>query len=246
MKQLLIFLTHNFEDVFKETLEKIDASRSDDLDVIVLFDNSGNQNPDIALIEQFQNIKIVPIQKIPTSYDRLGHTLYLNYFRKNQEELNKYDYVWIIENDVYFHGNFKTFINKHNFYKYDLMVPEYGTRATNWHWMPTLRGFTKIHNIGVMVAIMRMSKRLLATLLAEIDLSIAGYVEAVLPHICIDHNFSIQCFLPELCGVITTNKNHPLLKVIKSDIANKTELFIEKKYTIPSNPVRIVSHSKKS
>lgn len=233
MRQLLIFLTHNFESCFQKTLQRMQGSSNEDLDIIVLWDNNSYNNPDIVRAKLVENVRIIPTQKALTSYDTMGHALYLSYFKNNQDELRKYKYVWIIENDVYFNGNIIDFINEHNTFEYDLMVPEYGVREYNWHWTQTLGGFTTIHNIGVHAFIMRMSNPFLSTLLVNIDLSITGYVEAILPHICIEYGLSIQCFLPRLCGILTTDRDNPLLKAIKDDISNNTDLYIENKLYHP-------------
>ena len=67
----------------------------------------------------------------------------------------------------------------------------------------------------------------------NLDKAYFGYLEALLPHICIEKNLVIQQFLPEKCGILTTNANLPLLELIKSDIINNTRKFIENKIYHP-------------
>jgi hypothetical protein len=159
--------------------------------------------------------------------------MYINYFKNNIDLLKKYTYIWVVENDVYFPQSFKIFIDKYANYEYDLLVSEYGLRDKGWIWTNTLRGFSKVNNIGVLAVIARFSQRFLLNLVENIDINYFGYLEAVLPHICQEYNFSIQQFLPEMCGILTTNPGLPLLKFIKEDIINKRRDFIEDKIYHP-------------
>ena len=176
---------------------------------------------------------IVKINKLPLSYDRLGHSMYINYFRQKYDSIKKYNHIWIIENDVYYPNSIIDFINKHSIYNFDLLVPEYGLRDVSWPWINSLRGFKCKHSIGVLAVIMRFSQTFLQTLIDTIDIRYFGYLEAILPHICMEHNYSIQQFLPETCGILTTNNNMQLLKLIKQDIQNKTNIYIENKIYHP-------------
>jgi hypothetical protein len=227
---LLIFITHNFNNEFINTLNKVDEKFAN-LNVIVLFDSSCKYDNSIS--SKFNNITILPTGKINTSYDFSGHTMYINYFKSNRDELNKYRYIWVIENDVYFPLSFKVFLDKYADYEYDLLVSEYGLRDKRWGWTNSLRGFSKVNNIGVLAVITRFSQRLLINLVENIDVNYHGYLEAILPHICHEYNFTIQQFLPEMCGVLTTNPALPLLRLIKEDIINKQRNFIEDKIYHP-------------
>jgi hypothetical protein len=89
-------------------------------------------------------IEIIKINTINSSYDNKGHTLYINYFKNNINEIQKYEYIWIIENDVYYPNSFMEFINIHNSYNNDLLVPEYGLRGVSWPFTKALKGFTPL------------------------------------------------------------------------------------------------------
>lgn len=227
---LLLFITHNFNPEFLNTLTKVDEQYAN-LTVIVLLDESANVDP--LVVNRFKNITIKPTSKINTSYDSSGHTMYINYFKNNIDELEKYTYVWVVENDVYFPKSFKIFIDKYKDYTYDLLVSEYGLRDKGWGWTKTLRGFNTVNNIGVLAVIARFSQRFLRNLIENIDVNYYGYLEAILPHICSQYDFSIQQFLPEMCGVLTTNPGLPLLRLIKEDLINKRRNFIEDKIYHP-------------
>jgi hypothetical protein len=229
---LIIFLTHNFNEIFLNTLVKLNNSvDTNNYKIIVLFDKNNNYDNDID--DKLQNIQIIKINIINTSYDFKGHSMYINYFTNNFDEIKKYEYIWIIENDVYYPNSFIDFINSHNSYNHDLLVPEYGLRDPSWHWIRSLNGFKNINNIGVLGVIMRFSQNFLLKLIETIDKKYFGYLEAILPHICIENNLSIQQFLPETCGILTTNNNLPLMELIKKDIKENTRIYIENKIYHP-------------
>ena len=147
---LIIFITHNFNKEFLNTLIKLNNSiNTNNYKVIVLFDNKNNYDNSIINYD-LKNIEIIKINTINSSYDNKGHTMYINYFKNNYNEITKYEYIWVIENDVYYPNSFLDFIDKHNGYNYDLLVAEYGLRSPLWCWTRTLKGFKNIYNIGVL------------------------------------------------------------------------------------------------
>ena len=230
-RNLICFITHNFQDIFLETLKKLNNSKEPNIDIIVLFDNKNTY--DYKIQEQISSIQIYPINLINTSYDHLGHSLYISYFKKYNNKIKEYDYVWVIENDVYYHGNLLDIIKEHNLYKYDLLVPEYGLRSTQWPWAKKLQGFQNIENIGILGVIMRFSSQLMHLLINNIDKKYTGYFEALLPHLCKEFKLTIHQFLPKYIGILTTDKNNPLLKLVAYDIINKSSYVIEKKLYHP-------------
>jgi hypothetical protein len=230
--KLIIFLTHNFNKIFLDTLLKLNNSiDNNNYKILVLFDKNNNYDNDID--NKLQNIKIIKVNRINTSYDQLGHSMYINYFRNNFDEIKKYEYIWVIENDVYYPYNFMDFINIHNSYNHDLLVPEYGLRHPSWCWTKELKGFKNINHIGILAVIMRFSQKFLLKLIDTLDKTYFGYIEALLPHICIENKLSIQQFLPEMCGILTTNNNLPLMELIKKDIKENTKNYIENKIYHP-------------
>lgn len=219
MKELYIFITHHFEEPFLSFIKDFPHHNC-----IILYDDNCKS------YSEFPNIKIpvVKIERIPTSYDQFGHSMYISFLRQNPSLVKKYDYIWVIENDVYvpskIDGN-KTFMDMHNIYEYDLMVPEYGLRKLDWCWFRTLRGFTDIKPVGITGVIMRLSRRLIQKLLF-IDKDFSGYIEAVFPPLCDKYGFSIQCFIPEYIGKVTTDREDSLLR----QIMKNPELREEKLY----------------
>jgi hypothetical protein len=230
----VIFLTHNFKDEFLKQLIKLDSDNEiNNYDIVVLFDNKNTY--DIEIDKKFKNIRIIKTNITKTSYDPFvgGHTMYINYFRDNKDIIEKYQNIWILENDVYYPNSFIEFFKIYDTYNYDLLVSEYGTRDINWYWRYNKNGFINNCNVGVYGFIMRLSKRLLLNLIENLDKNYFGYLEVILPHICLDNNFSIQEFIPDTCGIVTVHSSNVFLKLIENDIKNNTKLYIEDKIYHP-------------
>ena len=230
--QLIIFLTHDFKEVFLNTLIKINNTVDINMyKIIVLFDN--NHSYDNTVVDKLENIEIIKINRIETLYDFSGHSMYINYFTNNYNEITKYQYIWVIENDVYYPNSFIEFINIHNSYNHDLLVTEYGLRSSSWCWLNTLYGFQNKYNIGAYAFIIRFSQKFLLKLIDTIDKTYFGYLEIILPHICIENNLSIQQFMPETCGIISTDNDIPLMELIRKDIKENTRNYIQNKIYHP-------------
>ena len=91
----IILLTHNFKDIFINALLKIDNdSNINNFKVIILFDNKHEYDNDIN--NKFKNISIIKTDRVNTSYDNLGHSMYINYFKNNYDSIKNYRYIWII------------------------------------------------------------------------------------------------------------------------------------------------------
>lgn len=227
MKSLVIFLTHNFKPVFSETLRKLNSALSDGrMDCVVLFDDEAPY--DGSMDSQLLNIEIKRIRTNLRSYDPItkGHNFTIEYFRLFPEKMEEYDYFWVVENDVYWHGNFRTFFDKHDLYDFDLLVPEFGLRDFNWLWSNNMRGIDKMVRCGVTAVIHRLSRRLLKVLVQNVDVEVSGHLEALLPHVCFKYGYTIQQFIPSyLCSANTFRR--PFLKLIEEDIKNGTSHFIE-------------------
>ena len=232
----IVFVTHNFGKEFVNALDKIDTDPNiGKYKVLVLCDASANISSEekTSISTKFQHIEIVFIRRIQSSYDTMGHTMYIHYFRQHIDKMLQYRYFWIIENDVYYPNSLLEFTENHEKYNYDLLVSNYSVRPLNWCWTRSLAGFRSVRNVGIFAFIMRFSVRLLCILIDTIDRVHSGYLEAVLPHICIEYDLTIQQFLPELCGILTTDNADPCVKLIRDDIQNRTNVAIENKIYHP-------------
>lgn len=230
-KSLVIFLTHNFKPIFSQTLKNFDTSIDQRIDSIILFDENSSESCEI-------NLKNISVKKIKTQilcYDppTRAHNFVIEFLHNNFDMINKYDYFWVIENDVYFHGSLRWFIDLHDEYECDLLVPEFGLRQQNWGWPRLMTGLTDVQQIGVTAVIHRLSKKLVDILVPGIiDGSFSGHVESLLPHLCIEKNLKIQQFIPDYCCSINTYRNK-FLDLIEQDIKNGTNHYIEQKMYHP-------------
>lgn len=234
MRYLICYITHNFNEIFLSSIKRLDKSLCNQsiIDCIILFDKSKEYEKKIK--NELNNIKIIEIDIIDISYDNTvkgGHTMYINYFITNIDKIEVYDYIWIVENDVY-HKEIEIFIRKYDDHEYDLLVPEYGLRSNEWHWFTTLEGF-KREDIGILGVIMRWSKRLLKEIIKNIDKEYKGFFEVLLPHVCINRGYNISEYYIEDIGIITIDNNNELIKLIRLDILNRTENYIENKLYHP-------------
>jgi len=234
----VLFLTHDCKPNFYKTLNSffLDSYRKDT--TIVLFDANSNKNLDI--INSIPNISVYKAKNIVSSiniYDCLGggHNFVLEYLYLNSNILNAYDYFWIIENDVYFHGNLIDLLkNYDDNYDCDLLVPEFGLRSTSsWIWPKTIQGLPVNDQIGVSAPIARISSRLANLLVyAIMNKTFCGFFESLLPNLCIYKNYEIRTFKPEDLGIFNTFKTKTI-SLIEQDILNNTELYIENKLYHP-------------
>lgn len=229
MKSLVVFLTHDFKPIFRETLRKLELSLDNSMDAVVLFDSSKQIPEDINL----GKIALHKCFRRPSPFDPIGqaHNFYLDFFRKNPLFIESYDYIWILENDVYYHGNIREFFDIHAQYAQDLLVPEFGLRHKNWCWLNNTKGMN-IQPIGVTAVIYRCSCRMMRLLVGNANDSIVGHMEVVLPHLCLDQNFTIQQFIPDHMSCVNTFRS-PMIDLIESDIKNKTSFHIQNKLYHP-------------
>jgi hypothetical protein len=233
--QLLVLITHHLNDLVADTLDKLNNTASKRHEVLVLFDRSKYSAHET--VERWRNIQIQPTDLIDTSYDHGGHAMYINHFRTRKEDIRKYKHIWIFENDVYYPASLTEFADLHDAFHHDLLVPEYGLRPGWWCWTKTLKGFRNVQNVGVLAVAMRMSPRLLTELIDTIDIHIFGYLEAILPHICLENGFSIQQFMPQTCGIVTPTPD-PLLELIVMDIRDGTRKYLREKIYHPVKTIR--------
>jgi hypothetical protein len=229
-KSLVIFLTHDFKPVFLNTLVRNDKYYKH-LEMIVLFDST--KNYDESIDTMLKHIKIFKMDKAKTSYDQMGHAMYINYFKKNMPLIEHYDYFWIIENDVFFPIDYDYLFDKHRLFNTDLLVTQNGCRWEHWYHKDEICGFKNKQNLGVFAFIMRFSKKFLTVLINNIDVKYYGYLEALLPNLCIEENLTISQFLPCLCGLLSTDNYSPFLKLIERDILEGKGEYLENKLYHP-------------
>lgn len=200
------------------------------MDAVVLFDSSKQIPHGLDL----GRISIQKSDRHPSPFDPIGqaHNFYLDFFRKNPDVLDRHDYVWVLENDVYYHGNIREFFEIHSSYDHDLLVPEFGLRNAGWCWLNGTRGIKDVRPIGATAVIYRASSGLMRFVVDKVNSEIVGHMEVVLPHICLEHGFSIQQFIPDhMCSVNTFRS--PFLDLIERDVLEGSERYAQKKLYHP-------------
>lgn len=229
MRSLVVFLAHDFKPFFRHTLSRLDASLDESTDAMILLDSSKEIPHDLIL----GKIGIVKSLRHPSPFDPIGqaHNFYLDFFRKNPEILDSYDHFWILENDVYYHGNIKEFFDIHADYDHDLLVPEYGLRHKDWCWLNGTEGI-RVTPTGVTAVIYRSSVRLMRFIVENVNSRIKGHMEVILPHICTENEFSIQQFVPDHVGPVNTFMS-PLIDLVEKDLTESTQRYIQNKLYHP-------------
>jgi hypothetical protein len=226
---MVLFLTHDFKPVFSKTLKNLDSSLNHNLDATILFDSSKPipENLDLG------KISLVAMDRHPSPFDPIGqaHNFYLDFISDNSNLLDLYDYFWILENDVYYHGNIREFFDIHSYYDYDLLVPEIGLRHRNWCWLNHIEGFD-VKPIGTTLVFYRISSRFMRYVVENINLSIVAHMEVALLHMCFNQGFTSQQFIPDYLGLINSFRS-PLINLIEKDIIEGTEKYIQKKMYHP-------------
>jgi len=228
-----MFLTHDFKPVFESTLRGFD-SQSDGRTVgVVLFDAGSPHYRDLSL----KNMRVEMVRTELGSYDplrpRKSHNLMVQYLADNLGIIDEYDYLWVFENDVYHHGGIKAFIDLHDRYPCDLLVPEYGLRHRDWCWLRGMKGVRDVRPVGVTAVAHRMSRALAKFLVPKVaDGPLCGMLEALLPHVCVENGYDICQFIPDhVCSMNTFRCN--FMDMIERDILNGTEEYIERKMYHP-------------
>tara|TARA_B100000035_G_scaffold312905_2_gene325379 strand:+ start:697 stop:1419 length:723 start_codon:yes stop_codon:yes gene_type:complete len=237
MKNLVVFLTHNCKKLFVKTVNSLDVKQCD---VLILIDDSQYKSD----LDDFSDINsCVMLETVSKnqrmSYDILGgHTMYINYFRKNMYLLSKYDYIYVFENDVYYHGKLQSFINAHSDVSYhaDLLVPEFGLRDKNWMWFNrrfVFKPSTVPKNIGCKAYALRFSTEFLRWFLNQLGDQFNGYVEAILPRVCADYHWKLNRFIDTHIGVTAISTDNKLIKAVTKDLLNNTNHVLENKLYHP-------------
>ena len=80
---------------------------------------------------------------------------YFSVWANNQD----YDYFWVIENDVYFTGNWKMLFDKYEDINCDLLACHIGHRGHNWTWLHSHNTLSKSY-VASYLPFSRFSSRL--------------------------------------------------------------------------------------
>jgi len=229
VKSIVLFLTHDFKPVFRRTLARLESSLGSDMDAMVLFDASKPIPEDISL----GRIALEKMLRRPSPFDPIGqaHNFYLDYLAKNKSILDSYDYFWVLENDVYYHGNIREFFDIHAPYDQDLLAPEIGLRHKGWCWLNGTKGI-EVSPMGATLVFFRASSRLMRFMVENINSDVVAHMEVAVPHACTRQGFTMQQFIPDHMSMINTFRS-PLMDLIEQDIKEGKDRYIQRKMYHP-------------
>lgn len=229
MRETIFFLTHDFKPVFRKTILEVDSSLGPSRRAEILMDDRFDLPPDMTL----GNLSVVKCFRHPSSFDPLGqaHNFYIDRLATQPDLLESSDYFWVVENDVYFHGNMLSFFDAHASFDTDLLVPEFGHRDRNWCWLRSAKGLSP-EPCGVTAVIYRASRRLMRAVLDSIKSGVEAHMEVLLPNICVEQGMAVRQFIPDMVSFCNTFGS-PFSQLIESDIAEGTRNYIQRKLYHP-------------
>jgi len=224
MREIVFFLTHDFKPVFRRTLSSVDSA-PDGRTVEVLLDDRYDPPEDLNL----GRTSIVKLHRHPSPFDPLGqaHNFYLDRLKANPEILESHDRFWVVENDVYFHGNMSEFFDAHAYHNADLLVPEFGCRPRNWCWLKPGQ-----EPCGVTAVIYRASQRLMRLIVERVASGASSHMEVMLADACRSSGMSVMQFIPDLLSFCNTFGS-PFERLIKQDISSGGSGYIQRKLYHP-------------
>lgn len=229
MPNMVFLLTHDFKPAFRRTLRHLDSHEGGRYEVSVLLDDRSEVPGDLGL----KRTTVVPCKRRPSPFDPLGqaHNFYLDLIASDLSMLGKYERFWIFENDAYFHGNPVDFMEAHDRFDDDLLVPEFGLRDPKWQWLASAKGIEPQPK-GVTAVAYRASSRLMGAILECMSGGVKAHMEVLLPHLCHAKDMKVSQFIPDLVGCCNTFWT-PLVALIEEDVRNGTSKYVQRKLYHP-------------
>lgn len=229
MPNMVFLLTHDFKPAFRRTLRHLDAHEGGRYETKVLMDDRSQVPEDLNL----QKATILPCRRHPSPFDPLGqaHNFYLDLIASDTSMLGKYDYFWIFENDAYFHGDVVEFMETHDRFDEDLLVPEFGLRDPGWCWLSSAKGISPQPK-GVTAVAYRASSRFMGAVLEWTSSGVEAHMEVLLPHLCHSKALSVSQFIPDFVGCCNTFWS-PFVGLVEEDLKNGTSRYVQRKLYHP-------------
>jgi len=227
MPNAVFFLTHDFKPLFRKTLDMASRVNGNGYELSILLDDRS------PIPEEDMGMKITHCRRHPSAFDPLGqaHNFYIDLISADRSLLDRYEYFWVFENDVYFHGDMVRFIISHDQFDTDLVVPEFGHRHPSWMWLHNCRG-VEPRPCGITAVAYRASSRLMRSIIEILESGVEAHMEVLIPHICMELGYSIRQFIPDMVGICNTFQN-PFLSLIEQDIKMQTRSYIQEKLYHP-------------
>lgn len=250
MTVLVLIITHYINDNLINLIKR-QYKPDHSISFIMLLDNVSYENFQTKEIIP-KHIKCVSIYRSDTcinnkSYDRWdggGHTLYLKYIKQNQEYVSNFNYVWCVENDVYFSESINEFIKEYNDNTSDVIATQLINIDKSWNWLPTLKGFeeSEILLVQSWVMVARFKPNVLCHMANVVGIDIDGYIETLWPNFCNKYNYSL-CAMKNIHNSNVTVYKNTLCTEISQLIFNGDDNINEKlnlKKNIIFHPVKLI------
>lgn len=225
----VFLLTHDFKPAFRKTLRDLDRHEGGKYEVEVLLDDRNEAPRDLNLIRA----GVTKCRRRPSPFDPLGqaHNFYVDILGSDKSILDRYERFWIFENDVYFHGNIVEFMEAHDGFEHDLLVPEMGLRDPNWCWLSSAKGITPAGR-GVTAVAYRASSRFMGGVLEWISSGVEAHMEVLFAHLCHSKAMEASQFIPDLVGCCNTFST-PLSELIESEVRDGSFRHLQRKLYHP-------------
>lgn len=229
MSSKVFFLTHDFKPAFRRTLLRLDSRDGSKYEAEVLLDDRSEIPRDLEL----KRIKVTKCRRHPSPFDPLGqaHNFYLDLIDSDRSILDGHEFFWVFENDVYFNGELAEFMDAHEAFDDDLLVPELGRRDPKWCWLSSAKGIVT-RPVGVTAVAYRASSRLMRGVLEWNSSGVEAHMEVLLPHLCYSKAMTASQFIPDLLGCCNTFPT-PLSELIESEVKAGSSRFLQKKLYHP-------------
>ena len=200
MKQAILFLSEKSDFCITEKFNHLSGTyRSDENDIIFLYHQKEKLVPDTikkfphyiftSNILQDMGYRAIAPHLIPGS----NHFPILKFYLSHPD----YDYYWLIEDDVYFNGNWKSFFALFTTYTFDFIsayLRKY-QEEPDWYWWNTLQTGrerideeNKIHSFN---PIYRLSRQALAYLHEALLNGWSGHHEVLIPTLLLQRKCSM-------------------------------------------------------
>lgn len=200
MKQVLLFLSDKSDEWIVNKFHSLLLSKNEETDVFFLYHRKNQTIPEkieelnhyTFTNEILRELGYTPIRDtlIPGS----NHFPLLKFYLENPQ----YDYYWLIEDDVFFSGNWKTLFEAYQNDSTDFIashIKRY-TENPDWCWWESLhteheevRNENKVRSFN---PIYRLSNKALKSIDATLKHGWHGHHEVLIPTFLYTHNFTIK------------------------------------------------------
>ena len=176
------------------------------------------------------------------SYDRHdggGHVMYMQYVHQNRKFVSEFNFVWCVENDVYFTGSMNEFIKEYDNDVSDVLATQLINIDESWNWLSSLRGFDMKEVVLMQAWLMaaRFKPFVLIHMASALGKDFDGFLEALMPNFCRrydyslsaikhEHNSEVTVYANELCDKIATMIKQKNPDTMKSELNLKENIIL--------------------